>query len=101
MLRVPLGLVLNQSQRGARMACASSSQKASARRGSQTVAPVDRAFTLSLCDVDRARLASNATLNFRRLQMGELYKQNGQQLYSTDFVPEDNTGLENKILKNQ
>jgi len=33
-------------------------------------------------------------------QMGELYKQKGQQLYSKDFVAEDNTGLENKILKN-
>lgn len=33
--------------------------------------------------------------------MGELYKQNGQQLYSKDFVEEDNTGLENKILKNE
>lgn len=34
-------------------------------------------------------------------QMGELYKQNGQQLYSEDFVAADNTGLENKILKNE
>lgn len=34
-------------------------------------------------------------------QMGEMYKQNGQQLYSKDFVAEDNTGLENKILKNE
>lgn len=34
-------------------------------------------------------------------QMGELYKKNGQQLYSKDFVAEDNTGLENKILKNE
>lgn len=32
--------------------------------------------------------------------MGELYKEKGQQLYSEDFVAEDNTGLENKILKN-
>ncbi|CAM9808625.1 unnamed protein product [Ectocarpus sp. 4 AP-2014] len=34
-------------------------------------------------------------------KMGELYKQKGQQLYSEDFVEEDNTGLENKILKNE
>lgn len=34
-------------------------------------------------------------------QMGELYKEKGQQLYSKDFVAEDNTGLENKILKNE
>lgn len=34
-------------------------------------------------------------------QMGEMYKQKGQQLYSKDFVAEDNTGLENKILKNE
>ena len=33
--------------------------------------------------------------------MGKLYKKNGQQLYSKDFVAEDNTGLEKKILKNE
>ncbi|CAM9820862.1 unnamed protein product [Discosporangium mesarthrocarpum] len=32
-------------------------------------------------------------------QMGELYREKGQQLYSNDFVVEDNTGLEKEILK--
>lgn len=45
------------------------------------------------------RLSLVLIILFHR-QMGELYKQNGQQLYSEDFVSEDNTGLEKKILKN-
>ncbi|CAM9443397.1 unnamed protein product [Chrysoparadoxa australica] len=34
-------------------------------------------------------------------EMGDLYKDQGQALYSADFVSSDNTGMENAILKTQ